>query len=317
MSTCKFEGRSDFYGIGIRIGFYLQWYGTLLAEILTRTRDPDDADELFSEVALLRFTRLIFIAATFLSLVIETISNRHSLQVVEVYITLLLAYGSYLMLVPMYILRMFTLCNPRWDPSRFPLIDPGPIFSFFSFILLVAITCFQLWFWFERVPELDQLPCRQYGFFFDQVRLNNKPFQAVHIVLFFLLLLACLMTVSISILQYIRRIELMRARRAGKSRRRLLRRLNVINAIVVLTVVIAAIEATISWNEIEGVNSLNSPAQWIPMLLGIGQIIRVLYKWAFIWEDDDDDEEIEETVVVEQTTTTRPAAPAAVYTRTV
>jgi hypothetical protein len=56
------------YGLGIRIGFYLQWYSAIVASWIAP-----------SEINSLRFTNSLFIAATFLALVIQTAGgNLHS-----------------------------------------------------------------------------------------------------------------------------------------------------------------------------------------------------------------------------------------------
>ena len=69
------------YGLGIRIGFCLQWYAGDLASWLAP-----------SEVYGTRLTKSIFIAATFL---IQVILNVLNLQVVELYVILLLTFGQY------------------------------------------------------------------------------------------------------------------------------------------------------------------------------------------------------------------------------
>ncbi|TKA66540.1 hypothetical protein B0A49_10482 [Cryomyces minteri] len=101
MAVCTFDGNSDMYGLGIRIGFYLQWYSGILASILAPSELPG-----------LRFAKALFIAATFLALLILTIQNPLGLQVAEVYIILLLTFGSYLFFVPFE--RQFQTLH-RWE----------------------------------------------------------------------------------------------------------------------------------------------------------------------------------------------------------
>ena len=82
MVVGSFDGNTDMYGLGIRIGFYLQWYAGGFASWLA-----------LSEVVELRLTNSVFIAATFLALLIQVILDVSNLQVVEVYIILLLTFG--------------------------------------------------------------------------------------------------------------------------------------------------------------------------------------------------------------------------------
>lgn len=103
MAVCKISGNNDMYGLGIRIGFYLQWYGAILARWIAP-----------SEVKNLAFSLDIFVAATFLALINLTFNDFNSLEPVETYIVLLLLFGAYLALVPIYVWRLLTACNPYW-----------------------------------------------------------------------------------------------------------------------------------------------------------------------------------------------------------
>jgi len=187
MAVCAFDGNTDMYGIGIRIGFYLQWYAGIAASWMAP-----------SEVPGLRFTISLFIAATFLALLIQILRDVSSLEVVEVYIILLLTFGYYLFLVPLYVWRLLTRCNPAFDPSRNPRVRAGKVYSLLNFPLLIAVASFQLWFWFARVPTLDSRDCVEYGFFFAKVRMNARPFEIINILLYLLLLIFCAVILLIS-----------------------------------------------------------------------------------------------------------------------
>lgn len=178
MSSCRFSGNSDMYGLGIRIGFYLQWYGTICASWIAKREVPG-----------LRQSNSFFVSATFLALLIQT--AKKTLRPVEIYIVLLLTFGGYLWLVPLYIWRLLIGCAPDWDPSRYPRVRNGRIFSRLNFLLLVAVSIFQLWFWFNGVKKSAEDGCIEYGFFFSQLRLNEKGFVAANIVFHFVLLLCC------------------------------------------------------------------------------------------------------------------------------
>ena len=83
------------YGPGIRVGFYLQWYGRLLTSWLAP-----------SEVAHLRITNTLFISASYVALVIR----RGELQIVEVCVLFLLFLGSilYICILPVLLSRVLT-----------------------------------------------------------------------------------------------------------------------------------------------------------------------------------------------------------------
>jgi hypothetical protein len=167
------------YGLGIRLGFYFQWFGTLLALWVAR-----------GEVQGMRLSNSMFVAATFLALIIQT--EKNNLKPVEIYIILLMTFGGYLYFVPVYIWRFSTGFAPKWDPSRYPLVHAGKVFSALNFLLLVSVSLFQLWFWISKVGSVGLDECQEYGFFFAQLRLSGKGFVAIKILFHFFLLLCCL-----------------------------------------------------------------------------------------------------------------------------
>ena len=186
MDNCRFVGNSDMYGLGIRIGFYLQWYGGIMATMIAK-----------SEIVGLRISNALFIAATFLALLIQVANNK--LWLVEIYIILLLTFGSYLYFVPLYVWRLITGCSTRWDPSRYPRVRAGKLYSALNFFLLLSVTVFQLWFWCTGVKGSHPDSCTEYGFLFGRVRLSNTAFVALNIVLYLLLLLVCVGVLVITI----------------------------------------------------------------------------------------------------------------------
>lgn len=58
--------------------------------------------------------------------------------------------------------------------------------------------------------------------------------------------------------------------------------------VAVASTVLAATELTIRWNKIRSVNSLLSAGQTIPLFLGIGTVVRILYVFRFFEPTDDD-----------------------------
>lgn len=269
MAVCKFEGNGDMYGLGIRLGYYLQWFGGLLAAWIAP-----------SEVKTLRFTIELFVAASFLALIIHTARDVNSLAHVETYIVLLLMFGVYLALIPIYIWRVLTCCDPYWDPTRWPKVDPGRLTANLSFILLVGVLVYQYWFWFAHMPSLDDINCQQYGFLFGQVRLNSKVSVAVNALAY------CFMGVIVLYLlafKFLGTDPLDAGRRRKVTRRHmaahidLLRNMESWMKIIIGLVIVLATELTIQWNEISGVNSLSGAGQTIPFVIGLGAVVRVFY----------------------------------------
>lgn len=279
MALCAFAGNADMYGLGIRLGYYLQWYGGIFASLLAPEEVPNA-----------RFALGLFISATFLALVIQTVQN--DLHAVEIYIILLLTFGAYLFLVPQLLWRLVTGCQPLLDPSRFPLVDPGPTHSDLHTLLILAVTGYQLWFWFVKVPDLDRFYCRNYGFAFARVQLNSRAYQVINIVLYFVLGVAVLVLFTLRLNSITKgpgdkrkRAEQWEREKERFGKRRLslrvdaLQKLNLANNLITATTVVVATELTIEWNHITAVNTISSAGQLIPFVIGLGVVVRVLYVW--------------------------------------
>jgi hypothetical protein len=107
--ACTYTGNPALYGLGIRVSFYLLWFGSLLASWLTRP-----------EVPTIRFIHTLFVGATWLAIAI--LSSWATVLPIDVYLMMLLAYGSFYGLVPYYLWRAITVCNPFTDMGRWPRV---------------------------------------------------------------------------------------------------------------------------------------------------------------------------------------------------
>jgi hypothetical protein len=67
--------------------------------------------------------------------------------------------------------------------------------------------------------------------------------------------------------------------------------------IAVFAVLIAAVELTIQWNEVDGINNIDTAAQTIPLILSAGIVIRVLFLLYVGTEEDSSSDEDEHTRV--------------------
>jgi hypothetical protein len=177
---CGFTGNGDMYGLGIRLGFYLQWYGAVFADWIAP-----------SEVPSLRLTIAIFIAANFLALLLI----RNSLATVETYIIFLLYFGSTLYILPVLFWRLVvgsaTGCNPYYDATLWFKSERQTMeYNLLNSLLILATLSFMIWYWTTRVPALDSFPCQQFGFMFTKVDLNSNTFRIFNLVFVTLLVAA-------------------------------------------------------------------------------------------------------------------------------
>ena len=134
ISACHFEGNSDLYGLGIRIGLYTQWVATLITTIA----DPN------LENVLLVLNMLIQ-TALLLGLVI--LPSRHEAKVLDPVITFWLLFGA--------------LSNMTGNGIH--ILD-HPTGSY-RLVLYTAITIHCIWFWFAGWVGMLDSACDPTVFF--------------------------------------------------------------------------------------------------------------------------------------------------------
>ncbi|KAK3372708.1 hypothetical protein B0H63DRAFT_302670 [Podospora didyma] len=289
--VCTYPGSPDLYGLGLRTGIYLLWFALLLGSFIAKTT-----------VTTLRFILSLFISASFLAWIIQTSNN--ALRPVDAYIVLLLTYGVYYWLIPVYLWRLVTACNPFWDPTRWPKVPTTTVYRRMELLLVLGLTCFQMWFWSTGINSLPRdggvgNGCgvvqggEEWGFFFSKVPLHAGLFVAVNIV-FAVFLLVCV-TVSLGLElgcwvppRWMRRNErrferhLDRLESQGEDEypwRRGLQTLQALSNLTVTTTLVVAIELTIQWNNLTAVNDTSTVSQMVPLIIGAGLMAHVFYVW--------------------------------------
>jgi hypothetical protein len=104
-----FPGNSDLYGLGIRIGVYLQWYSTWLCI----TADPGTASEMFA-------ANSIFIFAIIVA-VLQTVCNQ-SINTIEAYLMLQICLGYLLTLTGIFGLRLQLLSPGKIERIKMAML---------------------------------------------------------------------------------------------------------------------------------------------------------------------------------------------------
>lgn len=171
MAACQIPGHPDTYGLGIRISFYIQWFGM----IITCWYSESDALNL-------KFLNALTILATSIGLAL----NLTDLQPAEVYVVLLLLCGTIYFMVPIYLWRVLTCCHSWWDPERWTRTRLGWFFRTAMALMFGVILGFQIWFWCSDVyirPPGTDTDCQQYGFFLGQLLLNSSALTALNIII--------------------------------------------------------------------------------------------------------------------------------------
>ncbi|KAF1991724.1 hypothetical protein K402DRAFT_322668, partial [Aulographum hederae CBS 113979] len=154
-TDCTFDGNPDFYGLGIRIGIYLQWITALLANHFLREAIDTNLE-----------TNTIFLLALFIATAVTTANN--TVQTAELVVLLHLCFGFLFSILSIWGHRT-AIAGVNQKKIRFPLMG-----SFFRLTLATALSAFGLWFWFKG-NDLSRRPleCADYTFFFSRVDLGS------------------------------------------------------------------------------------------------------------------------------------------------
>ncbi|CAN8106198.1 unnamed protein product [Discula destructiva] len=273
MAACQILGHADSYGLGIRMAFYLQWFGLIITCWL-----------LESDALSFKFLNSLTILATAIGLAL----NLDLLQPAEIYIILLLVCGTLYFLVPVYLWRLLTCCRPWWDTERWNRMRMGWLFRACMALLFGTLLGIQIWFWCTGVyvrPTVADTNCQQYGFFFGQMVLDGPALTAINIILHIAMLLMgiWLFCVWIGMFDDCRWWRRRKKQRWSITQERInsLQRFRTLFDLIVASIGTMAIELVISWNNISGVNNLDSAAQLIPLIISGAFLIRSIYVWMF------------------------------------
>jgi hypothetical protein len=152
---CSFQGNSDAYGLGIRIGVYLQWMASYIANNNKYAKEA---------IGMLLDTNTIFITSL-LSATIVLSHDADNTYALDIAILLYLLWGTTNSIFSISGGRT-VLASP--DPWHAPFSAVG---SIFRIGLSSATTYFSVWFWFSGVHLLQETECGSSIFFFAQVSL--------------------------------------------------------------------------------------------------------------------------------------------------
>ena len=146
--ACTIEGNNDFYGLGIRVGIYLQWATSLFVNHFLAAAIQGNLD-----------TNTIFLLALFAALAASTL--RQDIEAAEIVVLLHLCFGFVASILSIWGYRTSTRSR---EPVRFPLLG-----SFARLTLTTAICAYALWFWLLGIDNALERPCTTYTFLFGRL----------------------------------------------------------------------------------------------------------------------------------------------------
>ena len=158
------------YGLGIRLGFYLQWYAGICANMLA----------VESEITGNRLALAAFMWGTFIALLVQTITQ--ALSAIDIYVILLMCFGSNYFIIPLLFWRLVTCFDYTLDPTRWIVVKASTALNIANVALLLATSGYQLWFWISGIHTIPN-DCNPVGFLFVKMPLVSVPMWAVNVAL--------------------------------------------------------------------------------------------------------------------------------------
>ncbi|KAJ4171064.1 hypothetical protein NW754_007208 [Fusarium falciforme] len=149
---CGFEGKSDLYGLGIRLGIYMQWLSTFVTD--------------FESLTPLWETYSIFIFAIFIAILVLTAEERPTHTAEMSILTYIVFGGAYMMLPANMRMRKVTSSNGKALLNHYAAMN----------LISGIVACYFFWFWLRGMHGDNFLatPCGSYGFLFAKVSLSDQ-----------------------------------------------------------------------------------------------------------------------------------------------
>jgi hypothetical protein len=173
MSTCTLEGDPDMYGLGIRVGFYLQW----VAQGLASSR----AQEELSNIA---YANNLFVFALITSLIVKTGSDSVDFITSEAYIVLLFTYARFEPKVSLEaIVNIYKIIRDGWTPwqSRGEEGETGSVVGdALAYPIHFAVNAYRIWFWTSE-SNIPGQRCEEFGFLLAKVKLRAIWFRSFQV----------------------------------------------------------------------------------------------------------------------------------------
>jgi hypothetical protein len=156
LQDCSITGNPDFYGLGIRVGIYIQWATSFLANLFLREAIEENLG-----------TNTIFLLALFVATAVATVQG--TVQTVEILVLLQLSFGFIFSILSIWGHRTRAPQGEK-QPIRFPLIP-----SHARLALTTALSSYAVWFWFFGYTILHARPsCSDYVFLFARVNASEN-----------------------------------------------------------------------------------------------------------------------------------------------
>ncbi|KIO27793.1 hypothetical protein M407DRAFT_22967 [Tulasnella calospora MUT 4182] len=253
---CGFDGDDNTYGLGIRLGLYIQWLSTMLCNFLGLVK-PEEAKSM-------KGINLCFQVSVFGGLLYVTATRGRTqeagqLYAAEIWVMLCLCLGGVLTVSP--------------EPRERAYI----VHDVFQQGLNVAMASYTLWFIYTRMDQMAHSSCSRYSFFYTKVDMYHwfRLFWKISMIPATISVTFCLGWCLVrTFTPGMRRLSDDAELAWGQSHPLLW----VISPSFALGSTIASTELIIRWNHIHNVNSIGGTGQLIPLIVACLTFIRLAYK---------------------------------------
>lgn len=276
-SDCSYEGVSDMYGIGIRLGPHLQPAALILVAALKQNETATSVS----------FSNLFFQLSVLVGLSYLTVTDSE-FRVVDAAISVFIAQ-----------------CAPAAGELKIKF--SGGVLKFFRHSLLPTLSwastfghhAYAIWFWFRGKKQhqllglsanacligIDQLAystCPSYGFFFSRVTFSGwfRTLGKVHSVLVLLLFIVSMMDYGFAekfcCQSWKDFSESFDPGDGLASQKDGVPRWQVAYITLRTFFYLLSVELMIRWNNIDGVNSMSAVGQMMPFFVGCGSVLTTL-----------------------------------------
>ncbi|RSL38759.1 hypothetical protein CEP53_014602 [Fusarium sp. AF-6] len=272
---CGFEGNSDLYGLGIRLGIYMQWLSSFA---------PRGGSQ---SLLLLVKTYFTFIFAIFVAILLIKVEKTPT-YTVEIYVLICIILGG--------ACTMLIALNPKGTK---PAEIKGKIFvswvsALATLCLSDAVACYSFWFWLRGIHNDNFLdtPCGSCVFAIKKSSLSKskttKGFAAVSGLIAFGLPGIGAWRVAFLYRNRPSADEPTRPQQdaterddrgagGGNMRQKSLDIAILSVKAVYMISFLLAVELTLYWNRVTQVYSVDTPGQLIPLIIGLCGLVQFLY----------------------------------------
>lgn len=268
--SCGFDADTDSYGMGVRLGAYIQY----LTSIFVYNLSP-------SEAASMRGVTTCFQIAMLGGLIAITITRGESLFAVEAWVILLICLsGAFSSLAwPWHKRRRTSTASPQ-----FINVAPSNIGAVIRITLGAGMCAYGVWYSFVGLDGMLHPSCTSSAFFFARINLYGW-FRVLLKVSFVAGLILCTgllltSTVALGLDCYEWHRDWMTAELDETDEDALLPRpywKGVLASVAAMCVFVTAVELTLHWNSIKNIYKCSSTGQLFPVIVGVAGFSRLLY----------------------------------------